>query len=115
MRVLVLDDSNERLKEFRQKLIGNVVVCVKTAKEAIKELASNEWDCTCLDHDLGDKVMVPSGPGTGYEVAEWLEQHPDKQPKMIFIHSFNTAGAKRMAAALPNAIVAPGIWTKIKM
>lgn len=113
MRILVLDDSSERLKIFRQNFTGHIVDCVKTAREAIQKLSTEEWDGIFLDHDLGDKVMVASGPGTGYEVAEWLSANPDKQPKMIFIHSFNTVGAKRMKSVLANAVVAPGIWTKL--
>jgi CheY-like chemotaxis protein len=114
MRILVLDDSSERLKVFRQNLIGHIVDCVKTARDAIHMLATNTYDAVMLDHDLGDKVMVPSGPGTGYEVAEWLSHNPDRQPRMIFIHSFNPAGAQRMKSVLANAVIAPGIWTKLR-
>jgi len=113
MRILVLDDSSERLKIFRQNLIGHMVDCVKTAREAIDLLSKVEYEIVFLDHDLGDRVMVASGPGTGYEVAEWLSAHPDKQPRMIFIHSFNPAGAQRMKSVLASAVVAPGIWTKL--
>jgi CheY-like chemotaxis protein len=113
MRILVLDDSSERLNIFRKNLTGHVVDCVKTAREAIHMLDTNTYEMVTLDHDLGDKVMVASGPGTGYEVAEWLNANPDKQPKMIFIHSFNPAGAQRMKLVLANAVVAPGIWTKL--
>jgi CheY-like chemotaxis protein len=113
MRILVLDDSSERLKIFRKNLIGHTVDCVKTAREAIDMLDTNSFDLVSLDHDLGDKTMVTSGPGTGYEVTEWLGANPDKQPRMIFIHSFNPAGAQRMKLVLANAVVAPGIWTKL--
>ena len=113
MRILVLDDSSERLKIFRQNLIGHMVDCVKTAREAIDLLSKVEYSAVFLDHDLGDRVMVTSGPSTGYEVAEWLSAHPEKQPRMIFIHSFNPAGAQRMKSVLASAVVAPGIWTKL--
>jgi CheY-like chemotaxis protein len=115
MRVLVLDDDETRLKQFRQNLIGHVVECVKTAREAISKLESEKWDCFFTDHDLGGKIFVPSGPGTGYEVAQWLEQNPDKQPKEIYIHSFNAVGAKNIQAVLPNAVIVPGAWAQIKM
>jgi CheY-like chemotaxis protein len=114
MKILVLDDNEKRLTQFRQNLIGHTVACVKTAEETINRLATEEWSCLFLDHDLGDKVMVPSGPGTGYEVAEWLEQNPTRQPDMIFIHSFNTVGAANIKRALPKAIIAPGAWTQLK-
>jgi len=113
MRILVLDDSDERLKEFKQNFIGNIVDCVKTAREAINKLTSEKYECIYLDHDLGDRVFVPSGPGTGYEVAQWLNQNPDRQPQLIIIHSFNPVGAKNMKSLLPNAVIAPGVWTKL--
>ena len=113
-KILVLDDDDERLKIFRRNLIGHSVTLVKTAHEAIYELDRNgPFDTVCLDHDLGGLINVASGPGTGYEVAEWLSQNPDKQPTQIIIHSFNEPGRKRMMAALPNAIEYPGVWTKI--
>jgi CheY-like chemotaxis protein len=115
MYILVLDDDIKRLKQFKENLIGHVVECVMTAPETIQKLQERTWQILFLDHDLGDKVMVPSGPGTGYEVAEWLERNPDRQPEMIFVHSFNTVGAANIKRALPKAIIAPGAWAQIKM
>jgi CheY-like chemotaxis protein len=111
MRILVLDDDETRLRAFRQKFIGTEVVTVMTASEAIKQLDSNVFQAIFLDHDLGQKHMVASGPGTGYEVAKWLENNPRKKPKMIYIHSFNPIGAQNMKKALPEAVLAPGIWS----
>jgi CheY-like chemotaxis protein len=110
MKILVLDDSKTRLQAFRRKLIGHEVVTVETTSEAISWLNSTVFDIVYLDHDLGGKQMVPSGPGTGYEVAKWLEKNPNKKPQNIFIHSFNAPGAQNMKNALPEAIIAPGIW-----
>ena len=113
-RILVLDDDETRLRHFRQKLIGNVVECIKTAQEAIRLLSEEEpFDLLFLDHDLGDKVMVASGPGTGYEVAEWIRDHKEKRPKDIVIHSYNPAGADNMRAILPGAHYKPGIWLSL--
>jgi len=109
--VLVLDDEEVRLKAFRRKLIGNIVLTVKTADECIKALENSTWDYVFLDHDLGGNILVESGRGTGYEVAEWLSNHPEKKPKDIIIHSFNAAGAKNMLSLLPEAKYIPGIWT----
>jgi CheY-like chemotaxis protein len=114
MRILVLDDELERLRQFSQNLIGNVVDLATTAPETINFLKEKEYDILFLDHDLGGKIHVPSGPGTGYEVAKWLEEHPERKPEKIYIHSFNPSGAQNMKAALPEAIIAPGIGAKLK-
>jgi|GEM_PF-1845432 len=123
LRILILDDDPHpddpenpakagqfRIKQFNRKFIGNIVKWVMTAEEAIAELAENDWDAVFLDHDLGGETYVESGPGTGYEVAVWLERNPDRQPAQIFIHSLNTSGRDRMKAALPKAVIAPFAW-----
>jgi CheY-like chemotaxis protein len=110
MKILVLDDDENRLKAFRRKFIGHEVDCVTIASEAIELLKQSTFDSAFFDHDLGGKVFVASGPGTGYEVAKWLEEHPDRKPKMVYIHSFNPVGANNMKRALPEAILAPGLW-----
>jgi CheY-like chemotaxis protein len=110
-RILVLDDDETRLKAFRQKLIGNEVVTVMTTSNAIEQLNSNAFQAVSLDHDLGGKHMVPSGKGTGYEVAQWLQEHPEKQPANIIIHSFNPVGAQNIASLLPQAKCVPGLWS----
>jgi CheY-like chemotaxis protein len=116
MKILVLDDSIERLQAFKRGLIGHVVVLTSTAPEAIEALdEQGPFDYVFLDHDLGDMSMVPSGPGTGYEVALWLCKNSAKQPPNIIIHSLNPAGAKAMASLLPTAKVIPGVWTKLML
>jgi CheY-like chemotaxis protein len=115
MDILILEDDHERQKIFRSNLIGTNAVIVETAAGAIQELSSSNWDYLFLDHDLGGQQMVESGPGTGYEVAEWLAENPDKQPPNIIIHSFNPSGAENMQRVLPNAIKAPGCWSNISI
>jgi len=115
MNVLVLEDDARRHLAFTRKLIGTNLQIVETAAEAIGLLEERDWDYLFLDHDLGGQQMVESGPGTGYEVAVWLEEHEDRQPPNIVIHSFNPDGAKKMHDALPKAIVAPGCWNTIEI
>jgi hypothetical protein len=64
-----------------------------------------------LDHGLGDKVLVASGKGTGYEVAQWLSSNPHRMPKQIIVHSFNPVGAQNIKAVLPSAELIPGAWS----
>ena len=116
MRILVLEDDQERHKQFKANFsewLGKPVdlVLVATAKEAIDLLKPRrKWGMLFLDHDLGGKTMVESGLGTGYEVATWLEAHPKKVPKYVVIHSFNPTGSERMAQALKGSVKIPGAW-----
>ena len=115
MRILILEDSKERQEKFGRNTVGHIRVIVESAKACIGALMAGvdmdlPIDVLFLDHDLGGTVMQESGPGTGYEVAQWLEQHPQYQPKHIVIHSFNPDGAMRMNAALPKAVRWPGCW-----
>lgn len=112
-RVLVLDDDYNRQKKFKQKLIGFDVVQVTTSKSAIAHLENEKFEYVFLDHDLGGEAFVPSGANTGYEVAQWLKLHPDKQPQHIVIHSYNPVGRKAMMALLPQATECPGAWDLI--
>lgn len=115
MNVLILEDDKGRQITFRRNLIGTNCVVVETVKEAIDQLSNAEWDYLFLDHDLGGMQMVPSGPGTGYEVAQWLHSHPERIPAYVILHTFNPAGAANMKALLPNSVYSPGCWTKIKI
>lgn len=111
MKILILDDSQSRLTTFRRKLIGAVVTCVEHASDAIREIEENEpFDYIFLDHDLDGKIYVPSGPGTGYEVAQWLKDHPDKMPGKVIIHTCNEKAWPLMMEELPDAILLPGVF-----
>jgi CheY-like chemotaxis protein len=109
-RILILEDDHQRHSKFKSALIGNYVIIVETVEECVGLLSSESWDALFLDHDLGGDQMVASGPGTGYEVACWLEERPHKRPPIIIIHSLNNQGAPKMQAALPGSVLAPGAW-----
>ncbi len=111
--VLILEDSVERMKGFYRRLVGNNVVHVETPAACIAYLKKGGFDVLFLDHDLGGQVHVPSGPGTGYEVAVWLEENPQYQPEQIFVHSLDPVGSKNILAALPKAQAYPFAWMHI--
>lgn len=114
MRVLILDDEQYRHVKFKQNLIGHEVVSVETAKDCIDQLENHgPWDWCFLDHDLGGKVFVRSGKGTGYEVAEWLRDNNHKLPLHVIVHSLNPAGALNMCSIIPNSKHLPFAWDKI--
>jgi len=110
MDILILEDSSERQQAFLKKFSEFNLAIVETAQDAIEKLQSQKWDSILLDHDLGGETNVESGPGTGYEVAQWLANNPDHKPEQIIIHSANPVGRDRMKAELPEAIIAPFLW-----
>ena len=59
MRVLFLDDNENRHKAFKRVVVGTGVThvdWVQDAKAAIKYLSDNpKYDIICFDHDLSDE------------------------------------------------------------
>jgi CheY-like chemotaxis protein len=95
-KLFILDDQKVRHELFELKYQGHDITAALTAKEAIDILRNNQFDYIFLDHDLGGQAFVASEEGTGYEVAEWISQHPEFQTSYIIIHSFNPAGCANM-------------------
>jgi hypothetical protein len=100
MRVFILEDDPERIKRFRQALIGHdltVIMDVAAAKEAWEP----PYNLMLLDHDLGGRTFVDSDEeNTGAGFCRWLtEYYKDLGPEMIpttLIHSYNFGGADWM-------------------
>jgi CheY-like chemotaxis protein len=115
MKILILDDDNIRHIFFKKKFIGHDVESVYTAEAAIEALQRERYDAVFLDHDLGGHMFVDSygQEATGYTVAKWLSENPDRKPEQIIIHSFNNVGAKNMHNILPGSIIAPGCWVEM--
>ena len=115
-RILILDDDANRHEQFAKKYIGEELVHVTVAAEAINYLQyGNPFDYIFLDHDLGGMQMVESGEKTGYEVAEWLSNNPEYKPHMsVILHSLNPVGRKNMCNVLKKAnihvIESPFLW-----
>lgn len=111
MKVLFLDDNLERHKEFAKGFgdDSNEIWYVETASDAIEVLNEIKFDSIFLDHDLGGEYFVPSGDGTGYEVAEWLSENLDYNP-IIIIHSMNPSGAVNMKNKLSGCGFKPILY-----
>lgn len=111
MKILIVEDNQERVNFFIKEFgLENVFITSKS-KQAIFWLWDEIFDIIFLDHDLGfdcekriktNSVFLPSGEGTGYEVAENILQSKSKNAQII-IHSWNPAGAQNMLNILPNA------------
>ena len=113
LNILIVEDNKDRIAAFKRRLVGNNVIFVKQSRDGISRLRAKDIDVLFLDHDLKGIPFEPSGPGTGYEVAEWLERNPKFRPKQIIVHSLNPAGRQRILAALPGAVEMPFAWEKI--
>jgi hypothetical protein len=114
MKILILEDAEERVRQFKQKFIEHDVKVSDKPKEIIQLLQDDSWDVLFLDHDLGDKIYVPSGEGTGFEVADWLAHNPDRIPSLVILHSLNYHGRQAMASKIPDAVHAPFCWVDEK-
>lgn len=108
MKILFLDDDEQRHTYAATALIGHDVTHVRTVPEALKQLAVGGFDVAMLDHDLGGQHYAPSNEVSGYAVAQAIEAGQVKVPRVV-VHSFNAAGATRMVAAIANSGV-PVAW-----
>lgn len=72
----------------------------RSYSEGVAALAEQHWDVLYLDHDLGDFSGIGGQELTGYDVACWLEQHPQHLPDRIEIVTSNPVGRRRIEAAL---------------
>lgn len=107
-RVFILEDMQERIIWFRQKLKGRRVGLCKTASAAICLLRNlPTFDIIFLDHDLGflDAADHTRPNGNGKEVARYLRE--SNFPGIVILHSLNPPARDIMAGILPQAIIAP--------
>jgi CheY-like chemotaxis protein len=115
VRVLILDDDENRHREFDRILPDVSRLHVYTAAQAISALRDNApYDLVCLDHDLSDheNQALAAEPGDGTEVALFINLHLEHShyPKRVMIHSWNAPGRQRME----NLIRAVGIPVIVK-
>ena len=100
MRILILEDSDERIARFEDALSGHNVTVCKAVKTAIGELYDGVFDYIFLDYDLGE------GNKNGAEVALYLSMST-RSSEQVIIHSMNPMGQDEMHALLPGARVVP--------
>jgi CheY-like chemotaxis protein len=104
MKILFLDDQEERQKIFRHINKDHDIVGAYTSEEAILLLEKHSpFDMISLDHDLGG-IYLPSDENSGYAVAEFISKMDKKLlPENIVIHSWNERGALNMMDVLKKA------------
>lgn len=94
-KILILEDSDERIKRFELALSEHSVTICKAVATAIGELYDNEFDYVFIDYDLGE------GNDTGDGLAKYLSENYHDED--IALHTMNPEGAKIMRGLLPLA------------
>lgn len=104
MRIIFLDDDNQRWYRFQSKIPNSVRA--ETADECIcliRDSAKIDW--LFLDHDLGGEAYVNSArEDCGMEVVRFLcADNLTKTISNIVVHSHNTVAALEMFNKLKDA------------
>ncbi len=110
MRILILEDSEDRNTWFRKKFIGKNVDFAYTATQANKLLETNLYDVIFLDHDLAEEHYVAMYAvvdtdliGTGVDTAKFMAENKCSPKAQIIVHSLNTVGSQNIFAILKDA------------
>lgn len=110
MRILVVEDDNERINWFKRQALGMPIDIVTTAAEGLALLEQYDYTQIFLDHDLADHhyraydghtCTGEFDEETGFSVARFLGANPQKsEGAEIFVHSLNEPAARRMVREL---------------
>jgi DNA-binding response OmpR family regulator len=118
VKILILEDSLERIKAFKQRCLERGIVMHHTdeVEECIGKLSTDQYSAIFLDHDLGDQVYQNSDDrNCGAEVARWLSRNEQYVPEYVFLHSLNEPGRARMKQLLPHAVEVPFAWVRFPL
>ncbi len=102
MKILFLDDNDNRVAHAILFFADDDLTIVRTAAEAIEEL-DQKWDVVMLDHDLTPgEAFSPSDKISGMEVVRYIEnQRPTIE--RIVVHSWNGGAGMKMRDRLREA------------
>jgi CheY-like chemotaxis protein len=97
MRILILEDNQERI-EFFKRIFKNheLIICelIFSAQEIVQQ---EEFDIMFLDHDLyKDNIRGIELEITGYDFVKFLVKSNLQKHSLIYIHSMNPTGANAM-------------------
>jgi CheY-like chemotaxis protein len=104
VRVFLLDDDTFRHEWFARQFKGDRLDVAADAARAVEMLSSNYYDLIFLDHDLLPEHYYAESfddERTGYAVARWLSEHPERLAiSHVIVHTRNADGALRMVELL---------------
>lgn len=108
MKILILEDDENRVQKFKQNFIGCELFITHLPSQANEWLEKEEFDFIFLDHDLEDShyiVDCVSNETTGLCTAEFLGNNMNLSKKAtVVVHSLNPNGRTRMMAALGERV-----------
>lgn len=119
MKILFLDDNENRHAKFRQQSIGCSIDHVYTAAEAIEKIDDEDitYDIIFLDHDLNWQTenQLNEDEEDGRTVARHLATVDRYKDSIVIIHSLNNQGGMLMKGILEdggyeNAFYYPFAW-----
>jgi|SRR5260221_1446260 len=99
LRVLIVEDTEERQKVLTNLYRAHAWVLVNTALRAIAMVKAYEFDIISLDYNL-------RGDLDGNEVANAI-LHSQNSKARVVIHSMNPRGANELSQILPSAVQYP--------
>ncbi|HYO62231.1 MAG TPA: cyclic-phosphate processing receiver domain-containing protein [Pyrinomonadaceae bacterium] len=107
LSVFLLDDDEARHRWFAKRFRRDHLDVAVEPAHAIELLQTNRYDAIFLDHDLLPEhyhAETLEDKLTGYEVAEWLALHPERQAaSAIIVHTRNADGAWKMVRRLQDS------------
>ena len=113
MRILFLDDMEERHHAFRKHVDSTGVECtyVFNAEDAIKALDGERFDVAFLDHDLGERDyqlfihgIDHSFVGSGMDVVDHIIlMSVENRPRQVVVHTWNSRRGHEMMLRLWDA------------
>lgn len=103
MKILVLDDMEERHRKFHKKFFGHTVHEAWSMDEYIEKVSENTYDAIFLDCDLSDG-HYGADPSiqekNGVKVTQWITTNRNNPTAHYIIHSLNTVGTEIMKSNL---------------
>jgi len=113
-RVLILEDSDERIRQFKMNFLNVEMVFVEHVEDCIEQLKTKSFWGLFLDHDLNGKVYVESGGDeeTGDDVAIFLRDNPEYKPEFVAVHSLNENGKNNIMSKIDCSVIPICIWTQ---
>ena len=128
MRILILEDDENRIAKFKQNFIGCEMTITKNPQEANKWLEEKEFDLIFLDCDLAPEHYNSSvwtsndcsefDETSGVCVGKFLGNNLHLNPNAkIIVHSANPVGALRIAQYCekrkPRRISYDNLWKQL--
>lgn len=104
LRVFLLDDDALRHEWFARHFRGDRLDVASDAPRAVELFDAHTYDLVFLDHDLLPEHYYAESfddERSGYAVARFLAERPDRQPtSTVIVHTRNADGALRMIELL---------------